>query len=75
MPWTKTPLARTRTIPTPSQWNCLVGPFYTSAEVAWLLGGVSRQALADRRQRRTILATKTADGVFVYPTFQFGADN
>jgi hypothetical protein len=59
-------------VPAPSRWDDLLGPFYTTAEVARLLGGVSRQALADRRERRTIFALKTADGILVYPAFQFG---
>jgi hypothetical protein len=58
-------------VPAPSRWDDLLGPFYTTAEVAKRLGGISRQALADRRERRTILALKTADGVLVYPAFQF----
>jgi hypothetical protein len=59
------------TIPRASPWNDLLGPFYTTVQVAKLLGAVSRQALADRRRRRTLLALKTADGVLVYPAFQF----
>jgi len=62
-------------VPAPSRWDDLLGPFYTTAEVSRLLGGCSRQALADRRERRTILALKTADGVLVYPIFQFDEHN
>jgi len=58
-------------VPSLSRWDELLGPFYSAGQVAKILGGVSRQALADRRERRTILGLKTADGVVVYPTFQF----
>ena len=36
----------------------------------WL--GVTRQALADRERRGTLLACRTADGHLVYPVLQFG---
>ncbi len=62
-------------VPEPSRWDDRVGPFYTSAQVGRLLGGVSRQAVADRRERRTLLGMKTADGVVVFPAFQFGEHN
>ncbi|MFL6200443.1 MAG: hypothetical protein ACJ76J_14795 [Thermoanaerobaculia bacterium] len=57
---------------TASRWDDLLGPFYTTAKVSEILGGVSRQAIADRRERHTLLALKTSDGTLVYPTFQFG---
>jgi|SRR6185436_5071666 len=57
------------------RWNDLLGPFYSTAQVAKICGGISRQALADRRERRTILGLKTADGVVVYPSFQFDETN
>jgi hypothetical protein len=62
-------------VPTPSPWNEVLGPFYDSRRVAELLGGISRQAVSERRWRRTLLALKTADGVFVYPSFQFDDRN
>jgi hypothetical protein len=62
-------------VPSPSRWDELLGPFYSTGQVAKILGGVSRQALADRRERRTLLGLKTADGVVVYPTFQFDERN
>ncbi len=31
--------------------------------------------MADRRERRTLLGLKTADGIVVYPTFQFNHHN
>ncbi|MCL4414233.1 MAG: hypothetical protein M1522_05705 [Actinobacteria bacterium] len=58
-------------LPEPSPWAKEVGPVYRSEQVRRLLGGVSRQALADRERRRTILALHTADGHVVYPVFQF----
>jgi hypothetical protein len=63
------------TVPTPSRWDDLLGPFYSGNQVAKLLGGISRQAVADRRERRTLLGLKTADGLIVYPTFQFDHRN
>jgi hypothetical protein len=62
-------------VPLPSRWDDLLGPFYSTGQVAKILGGVSRQAIADRRERRTLLGLKTADGVMVYPTFQFDDRN
>ncbi len=58
------------TVPEPSPWGEL-GPFYSTSKVTKLLGGVSRQAIADRRKRGTLLGLRTADGVWVYPAFQF----
>jgi len=63
------------TIPCPTTWDDLLGPFYTTGQVAKLLGAVSRQAVADRRRRRTLLALRTADGVVVHPVFQFDEQN
>lgn len=48
-----------------------VGPVYTTAGVTKLLD-VKRQQVDDRRRRGTILALRTADNQWVYPTFQFG---
>jgi hypothetical protein len=62
-------------LPEPSRWDDVLGPFYTTTKVAEILGGISRQALADRRDRRTLLVLKTADGILVYPTFQFDEHN
>src|SRR5258706_15970942 len=62
-------------VPIPSGWDDLRGPFYGTGQVAKILGGVSGQAIADRRERRTLLGLKTADGVMVYPTFQFDDRN
>ncbi len=62
-------------VPEPSRWDDLLGPFYTTAKMAEIWGGVSRQAIADRRERRTLLGLKTSDGILVYPTFQFDDHN
>ena len=62
------------TVPEPSPWAEL-GPFYSTAGIARVLGGVSRQAVEERRRRRTILALRTADGAWVYPAFQLDGRN
>ena len=59
-------------VPSPSEWDEVLGPFYSTSRVTGLLGNVSRQAVADRRRRGTLLGLRTADGAWVYPTFQFG---
>lgn len=61
--------------PEPSRWDDLLGPFFTTGQMTRLLGGISRQALSERRERRTVLGLRTADGVVVYPTFQLDAHN
>ncbi|GHS87315.1 hypothetical protein AGMMS50218_08910 [Actinomycetota bacterium] len=48
-----------------------LGPFHTTDGVRHLLGGVSRQAVFDRVRRGTLLQVRTADGVSLYPAFQF----
>ncbi len=58
-------------VPDPSPWSEALGPFYRTPQVRSLLGGVSRQALEDRMRRHTLLGLRTADGVIVYPRFQF----
>lgn len=55
-------------------WGPAVGPVYLTEQVRGLLGGVSRQALADRAKRSTLLALKTRDGHTVYPAWQFTFD-
>jgi hypothetical protein len=61
-------------VPEPSPWNEL-GPFYSTSGMARVLGGISRQAVEERRRRRTVLALRTADGVWVYPAFQLDGRN
>lgn len=63
------------TVPSPSRWDEALGPFYSTSKVSQLLGDVSRQAIADRRKRRTLLGLRTVDGVVVYPVFQFDDRN
>jgi hypothetical protein len=63
------------TVPAPSAWDEILGPFYSTPKLAEILGGVSRQALADRRKRRSLLGLRTEDGAVVYPVFQFNARN
>ena len=55
----------------PSALDAEIGPFYDTAAVTTLLGGVSKQAVEARRKKHTLLAVKTADGRWAYPTFQF----
>ncbi len=62
-------------LPSPSRWDELLGPFYGPGQVARVLGDVSRQAVADRRQRRTLLGLRTADRHWIYPLFQFDRRN
>ena len=58
-------------VPAPSPWDDAVGPFYLGDQVRALLGGITRQALAERRSRLTLLALRTSDGEWVYPARQF----
>lgn len=54
-----------------------IGPlFYDSAGVATILAvpgsrPISKQAVEQRRSRRTVLALQTSDGKWIYPTWQF----
>lgn len=57
----------------PNALDAKIGPFYDTAAVSMLLGGISKQAVEARRKKHTILALKTADGRWAYPTFQFTA--
>jgi hypothetical protein len=62
------------TLPEASPWRKL-GPFYSTKGFARVLGGVSRQAVDERRRRRRIVALRTADGVWAYPAFQLDDRN
>jgi hypothetical protein len=58
----------------PGPWAAAVGPVFRTEQVRALLGTgrpVSRQALADRVARRTLLALRTSDRHTVYPAWQF----
>jgi predicted helicase len=52
-------------------WADVVGPVYTTDQVRELLGGATRQAIADRVEQRTLLCLTTRDEHRVYPAFQF----
>lgn len=56
--------------PVPSPWDDLVGPFLRSEGVEARLG-ITRQGVAARAARRRLLRVVTADGVHLYPTWQF----
>jgi hypothetical protein len=58
------------TAPLPSPWNELVGPFTRSEGVQARLG-ISRQAVASKATRRRLLRVVSADGVHLYPVWQF----
>ncbi len=57
-------------VPTPHPWDAQFGPFYDTAGVVKLLG-ITRQAVADRVRRRTLIGASTTSGRMVYPVFQF----
>jgi len=53
-------------------WGAVIGPVYTSKGLQdWL--GVSRQAISQHVLHHRILRLTTADGVSVFPSFQFDA--
>lgn len=58
-------------VPVASELGERVGPFYDTNGVRQALGGISKQAVDDRRRKATILAARTSDGRWVYPLFQF----
>lgn len=58
-------------VPRDHGYDDLVGPFLTTDAVRRTLGGVSRQAVHDRSERRTLLRVQTSDGMNLYPSFQF----
>lgn len=51
--------------------NDRLGAFYTTDRVRKILGGVSRQAISDRVKNGRLLRVTTADGVVLFPAFQF----
>lgn len=58
-------------LPNVHPYDSALGPFYdTGGLIQWL--GVSRQALADRVHRGTLLACRSEDGHLLYPALQFG---
>lgn len=56
--------------PVPSPWDALAGPFVQTEGVQARLG-ISRQAVASKAARRRLLRVVTADGVHLYPLWQF----
>lgn len=58
-------------LPSVHPYDTAFGPFYdTTGLASWL--AVTRQALADRVRRGTLLACRTAEGHLLYPVLQFG---
>lgn len=58
------------TAPLPSPWDELAGPFTASDGVQARLG-ITRQAVAAKAARRRLLRVITADGLHLYPLWQF----
>ncbi|GAA5227005.1 hypothetical protein [Paeniglutamicibacter antarcticus] len=51
--------------------NDRLGAFYTTDRVRKVLGGISRQAVSERVKNDRLLRVTTADGVILFPRFQF----
>ena len=51
--------------------NDRLGAFYTTDRVRKVLGGISRQAVSERVKNERLLRVSTADGVILFPRFQF----
>lgn len=60
--------------PRHSQWDELVGPFMLSEKVEALLG-VSREAVDAMARSRRLLRVISADGVSLFPCFQFDGNH
>ena len=65
-----------RSIPSQSksEWDDLIGPFYTSSSLQERLG-VTRQWLHKLRSKNHLLATPTGDSTNLYPSFQISEKN
>ena len=48
-----------------------LGPFYDSRGAAHQLGGISKQALSDRRRTGSVLAMRAGNRTWLYPSWQF----
>lgn len=59
------------TVPEASPWDEIVGPFTRTDGAQARLGGISRQAVASKAARRRLLRVVTADGVHLFPVWQF----
>lgn len=57
-------------VPEPHPWDEQIGPFYDTPALVRLLG-ITKQAVADRAKRRTVLRVTTRQGRHLYPVFQF----
>ncbi|MHB8452780.1 MAG: hypothetical protein ACYDAQ_20350 [Mycobacteriales bacterium] len=57
-------------VPVVHPWDEQVGPFYDTSGLRIFLG-VTKQAIADRVRRRTLLAVVRREGQVLYPAFQF----
>lgn len=51
--------------------NDRLGAFYTTERARKVLGGISRQAVRERVRNNRLLRVTTADGVVLFPAFQF----
>lgn len=58
------------TIARPHVWEGQLGPLLASAQLRSLLGGISREALAQRVKRGTLIALRDRRGKVRYPLFQ-----
>lgn len=56
---------------TANRINDRLGAFYTTDRVRKVLGGISRQAVSERVKNDRLLRVTTADGVVLFPAFQF----
>lgn len=56
-----------------SEWDELIGPFYTTRSLGVALA-VTRQRLHQLRAGGRVLATPTGNGTLLYPVFQFGLE-
>lgn len=56
---------------TANRINDRLGAFYATDRVRKVLGGVSRQAVSERAKNHRLLRVKTADGIILFPAFQF----
>lgn len=59
------------TVPEPSPWNEVAGPFTRTEGAMARLGGISRQAVASKAKRHRLLRLVTSDGVHLFPVWQF----
>lgn len=63
--------AAVATVPEPSPWDELIGPFVRTEGAQARLGGITRQAIAAKAARRRLLRVVTSDEVHLFPVWQF----